>query len=256
MTALELAAEVTGEGPPLVILHGLFGSARNWGLIAKRLSDIRRVHGLDLRNHGASPWSDDMSYPAMAGDVAATIERQGIGPCDVLGHSMGGKTAMALALARPDLVRRLIVVDIAPVTYQREAYPSYVEAMQKADLTTATRRSEVEAQLAAAVPEAELRAFLVQNLVRDGGHFRWRINLSGISANLDTVTAWPTIAGRFNGPTTFLAGERSNYIRPRDEAAVKALFPAATLIEVGGAGHWAHAEQPERFLTLVRRVLA
>ena len=144
MTTVELNALVTGEGDPLVILHGLFGSARNWNAIARQLADIRQVHALDLRNHGASPWHDDMGYERMAEDVADYMQRRGLMPADLLGHSMGGKTAMILALRRPELVERLIVVDIAPVSYTREIMPEYIRAMRQVDLAKAESRAAVE----------------------------------------------------------------------------------------------------------------
>ncbi len=252
---MELNAQITGEGSPLVVLHGLFGSARNWTSIARGLADIRQVHALDLRNHGASGWSDEMTYERMAEDVAAYIERRGLAPADLLGHSMGGKTAMVLALVYPELVERLIIVDIAPVDYQRDSFPTYVEAMQAIDLERVARRAEVDAQLAEAIPDASLRAFLLQNLVSQDGRFHWRLNLAGIGANLPAVTAFPRFDRSFDGPTTFLAGEQSDYIRPRDEGAIHRLFPQATIFEVGQAGHWPHAEQPKRFLALVRTAL-
>ena len=256
MTNIQLAAQVTGEGTPLIILHGLFGSGRNWGSIARALGDIRQVHALDLRNHGASAWSDGMSYELMAEDVANYIEKRGLAPCDILGHSMGGKTAMRLALTQPDLVEKLIVVDIAPVGYIRESFPEYITAMRRVDLTTTTRRAEVDAELADAIPDASLRAFLLQNLVSEHGRFQWRINLAGIAPNLPAIIDFPSHHDCFGGPTTFLAGERSDYIRPRDEAVIRHLFPHAKLIEIGNSGHWPHAEQPERFLKLVRSALS
>ena len=252
MAAVNLNAQVIGEGEPLVILHGLFGSARNWGSIARGLADIRQVHALDLRNHGASPWDAVMTYEQMAEDVADYIERRGLAPSDVLGHSMGGKTAMLMALGHPELVNRLIIVDIAPVPYVRESYPDYLHAMQAVDLERAHRRADIDATLAPAIPDPTLRAFLMQNLVSEQGRFHWRINLAGIAANLAAIVAFPDSPGRFGGPTTFLAGERSNYIRPRDRDAIDRLFPQARMIEIGQAGHWPHAEQPERFLALVR----
>ncbi|HVI50363.1 MAG TPA: alpha/beta fold hydrolase [Candidatus Sulfotelmatobacter sp.] len=252
---MELSSQIIGEGEPLIILHGLFGSARNWGGICRALSDIRQVHALDLRNHGASPWSAEMTYEAMAEDVAEYIIRRGLAPCDLLGHSMGGKTAMQLALIQPELLERLIVVDIAPVSYVRESYPEYVDAMKRVDLSRTTRRAEIDAQLAPVITDDSLRAFLLQNLISEHGHFRWRINLDGIGPNLPGIIAFPEHHGGFSGPTTFLAGERSDYIRPRDEAAMKRLFPHCKLIEIGASGHWPHAEQPEKFLKLVRSAL-
>ena len=256
MVAIQLQAQAIGDGPPLVILHGLFGSARNWATIARRLADIRQVHALDLRNHGASPWAEPMTYAAMAEDVAAYVAAKRLGPCDLLGHSMGGKAAMTLALTRPELVARLIVVDIAPVDYGRDGFTRYVRAMQAVDLATAVRRSDVDRTLAAAIPEASLRAFLLQNLVSEDGQLRWRINLAAIAAAMPAITGFPDTAACFPGPTTFLAGEHSDYLRPRDETAIRRLFPAVRLIEIGGSGHWPHADQPDRFVALVRQALS
>ncbi len=255
MAAVELNAQVIGEGEPMVILHGLFGSARNWSSIARGLADIRQVHALDLRNHGSSPWDQAMTYEQMAEDVALYIERRGLAPSDVLGHSMGGKTAMRMALTRPELVERLIIVDIAPVGYVRESYPDYLRAMQAVDLDRAHRRADIDAILAPAIPDPSLRAFLMQNLVSEEGRFHWRLNLAGIAPNLPAIIGFPDSRTSFDGPATFLAGERSNYIRPRDREAIERLFPQARLIEIGQAGHWPHAEQPERFLSLVRKAL-
>ena len=255
MSTLALASQVVGEGSPLVVLHGLFGSARNWASVARGLSDIRQVHALDLRNHGSSPWSEQMTYERMAADVALYIETRGLAPCDVLGHSMGGKTAMVLALTEPELVERLIVVDIAPIGYVRESFPEYVRAMKDIDLAHTHRRADVDAQLTPYIPDASLRAFLLQNLVSEHGRFHWRINLDGIGPNLPAIIDFPPFKYGFSGATTFLAGERSDYIRPRDEAAIHRLFPHSKLIEIGQSGHWPHAEQPERFLSLVRQAL-
>jgi pimeloyl-ACP methyl ester carboxylesterase len=169
---------------------------------------------------------------------------------------MGGKTAMLMALTRPELVERLIVVDIAPVGYLRASYPEYLDAMQSADLGHLHRRADLDATLASAIPDPSLRAFLMQNLVSEDNRFHWRINLAGIALNLPAIVAFPDVLGHFDGPTTFLAGERSNYIRPRDQPTIDRLFPGAKMVEIGQAGHWPHAEQPERFLSLLRAALA
>ncbi|HIJ62473.1 MAG TPA: alpha/beta fold hydrolase [Rhodospirillaceae bacterium] len=255
MTTVELNALVTGEGDPLIILHGLFGSARNWNAIARQLADIRQVHALDLRNHGASPWHDDMGYERMAEDVADYMQRRGLMPADLLGHSMGGKTAMILALKRPELVERLIVVDIAPVSYTREIMPDYIRAMRRVDLAKAGSRAAVEAEIAPVITDPRLRAFLMQNLLIDHGRLSWRVNLAGIAADLPELIAFPAVHGSFDGPTLFLAGEHSDYIRPRDEPLIHRLFPASRLTEIGQSGHWPHADQTERFVELVRGFL-
>lgn len=255
MTALNLAAQIFGEGPPVVILHGLFGSQRNWGGIIRTLAADNEIHGLDLRNHGESPWSESMTYDDMAEDVAHYIETQDIAPCTLLGHSMGGKVGMRLALTRPELLSKLIVVDIAPVPYHNEHYSGYVEAMLALPLDRMTRRADADAALKAAIPDDMLRAFLLQNLVSDGGHFRWRINLSNIGANMPAIIGFPDSDESFAKPTTFLAGERSNYIRPRDEESILRLFPGAAVRTIADSGHWPHAEHPERFLGMVRPLL-
>ncbi len=255
-----IADHVVGTGTPLLVLHGLFGSGRNWGGIARTLAqEGREMHLLDARNHGGSPWVASMTYPEMAADVAAHIEKLGAGPVDIIGHSMGGKTAMTLALTRPDLVKRLIVVDIAPVAYRggaQEPYAAYIEAMKHLDLAGLKRRAEADAQLAGAIIDASMRAFLVQNLESAEAGYHWRINLAGIGANLGALTGFPEIDAHYDGAMTVLAGELSNYVRPRDEATIKKFFPNARTIVIDGAGHWPHADQPERLLVLLRDALA
>ena len=166
MIALPLASDAFGAaGAPIVVLHGLLGSARNWTSIGRQLGERHRVLALDLRNHGRSPWADTMSFDDMAGDVAASIEQHGLAPVVLLGHSLGGKVAMRLALTRGDLVARLVVVDVAPVVY-RHSVAEYVEAMRAVDLSRVTRRTEVDDQLGKTIRDTMMRAFLLQNLVR------------------------------------------------------------------------------------------
>lgn len=251
---LELAHTETGADAPLIVLHGLFGSARNWGMIARSLGESRRVLALDLRNHGNSPWSERMDYPAMAADVAGFIEEHGLGPCPVLGHSMGGKVAMWLALQRPDLVSAVVPADIAPVPYGATLL-DYVHAMQAFDLGRYRRRAEVETALAGAIPEAGIRSFLMQNLVAEGGGLRWRLNLDAIERNFDAIIGFPETDLDYDGPALFLNGERSTYIRPEHEPAIRRLFPRARIETIRDAGHWLHAEQPEQVLRALERFL-
>jgi esterase len=255
MTSLDLAGQISGDGAPLVILHGLFGSQRNWGGISRNLADLARIHALDLRNHGESPWHPSMNYDEMATDVAHYIESHALEPVRLLGHSMGGKVGMRLALTRPELIARLIVVDIAPVTYRNEHHSGYVEAMLNLPLDRLTRRADADALLKPAIPDDMLRAFLLQNLLSEEGHFRWRINLAAIGANIAALVGFPEGGTPFTGKTAFLSGERSNYIRPRDEESIRALFPTASMHEIADSGHWPHAEHPDRFLALVRPLL-
>lgn len=253
---VDLASQETGDGPPLVILHGLFGQARNWASIAKGLADRRRVIALDLRNHGASPWADDMSYPAMAEDVAAAIEALPEGRAELAGHSMGGKVAMALALTRPELVERLVVADIAPVSYQRGSLLPFVDAMAAVDPSTAGNRKEVDAALEGAVADPGIRQFLLSNLTRgDDGAFRWTLNLAAIRAAMPLLTGWPGVAGRYDGPTLVLAGAKSDYVSADSEPAIRELFPHAEIQRIPEAGHWIHAEAPRATLDALRRFL-
>ena len=237
------------QNPPLLIVHGLYGSGRNWGVIAKRLSDRGRVITPDMRNHGQSPRADTQSYPDMAADLAALIEHIGA-PVDLCGHSMGGKAAMVLALTRPELLRRLIVADIAPVAYTHTQV-QFIEAMRRVDLAGLTRRSDAEAQLAEAGVDRALQSFFTQSLDVPGR--RWRLNLDVLEAEMDKIVGWPEdLQGRFDGPTLFLSGGASDYVRPEHRDTIKSYFPAARFAKLPGAGHWLHAEKPRDFETAVR----
>lgn len=254
--SLDLSYSEVGAGPPLIILHGLFGSGRNWASIARRLGERFRVFTLDLRNHGDSPWAVTMGYRDMAADVAAFLARHGLEGAAVMGHSMGGKTAMVLALEKGDLVGRLIVVDIAPVAYRHSHLP-LVEAMDAVDLTAVSRRAEVDAALTEAAPEAGLRAFLLHNLASAEGRLRWRLNLAAIGANMgDLIGFADGLDGlSYGGPALFLAGAESDYLQPEHSARIRALFPAAEIDRIAGAGHWVHAEQPAAVLARVEAFL-
>ncbi|KJZ19607.1 alpha/beta fold hydrolase [Loktanella sp. S4079] len=237
------------DGPavtPLLIAHGLFGSSRNWNVIAKRLSDTRPVTAVDMRNHGNSPWYDSQSYADMAGDLAATIAE----PSDVLGHSMGGKSAMVLALTHPEKVKRLIVADIAPIAYQHtQAGP--LNAMRNADLSAVTNRSEAKEQLGDLEPG--VADFLLQSL--DMKEKRWRLNLDVLDRDMAQIVGFPQVSGRFDGPTLFLSGANSRYVLPEYRDRIKALFPNAKFAKIPGAGHWLHAEKPREFEAAVRAFL-
>jgi pimeloyl-ACP methyl ester carboxylesterase len=225
------------DAPPLLIAHGLFGSARNWGVIAKRLSAGRPVTAVDMRNHGASPWDDAHDYAALASDLAEVI---GDGRADVLGHSMGGKAAMVLALTQPRRVRRLVVVDIAPVAYAH-SQSHLIAAMRGVDLSAVTRRSEAAAQLDA-VPDDGTRAFLLQSL--DVAERRWMLNLDALDREMPKIVGFPEVEGRFDGPALFLSGGASDYVRPGHRERILSLFPEARFETIEGAGHWLHAERP------------
>lgn len=255
--AVDLSYDVTGDGPDLIVLHGLFGSARNWRAIAKGLAGENRVWSLDLRNHGESPWADDMSYESMADDVQAFLQKHGIQSAAVMGHSMGGKVAMTLALCRPELVGKLIVVDIAPVRRPPDLR-SYVRAMAAIDLSAVERRADVGEMLAPVVQERPVRAFLLQNLVADGAGVRWRLNLEAIDRDMEEIGGFPEelLQKSYEGATRFITGGQSNYVRTEHRELIMRLFPKTTLSIIAGAGHWVHAEKPESFLRAARRFLA
>lgn len=236
------------DGTPLLIAHGLFGSGRNWGVIAKRLSDRGPVIAVDMRNHGESPWMPTNSYADMAGDLADVIASLGQ-PVDMLGHSMGGKAAMILALTRPDLVRRLVVADIAPVAYSH-TQQGMIDAMRAVDLSGVEKRSDADAQLAKAVEDQGVRAFLLQSL--DVREKRWRLNLDVLSAEMAKIIGFPEVSDVFEGPTLFLSGGLSDYVLPEYRAQIRLTFPNAKFAKIPGAGHWLHAEKPREFEAAVR----
>lgn len=254
--SLELAHTEYGEaGPPVVILHGLLGSARNWASIAKRLAETHRVFALDLRNHGGSPWSEVMTFEAMADDVRAFIARRGLAPAAVVGHSMGGKVGMHLALTHPEQIERLVPVDIAPIRYEH-SFEAYVDAMRGVDLDAAERRTDVERELATTIPDVGVRNFLLQNLARTEEGFAWRPNLDALAAQMDEILGFPQAESRYEGPTLFIVGERSHYVRAEHRGEILRLFPQARITTIAQAGHWVHAEQPQAFLAHLETFLA
>ncbi|WP_370030541.1 alpha/beta fold hydrolase [Oceanicella sp. SM1341] len=244
------APEGEETAPPLVIVHGLFGSARNWRAIARKLAAARRVVVVDQRNHGDSFHAPGHSYDDMAGDIAAVIRELCGGTADLLGHSMGGKAAMVLALREGALLRKLIVADIAPVSYSH-SHAEFIAAMRKVDLGAVTARGEADAQLARDIDDPAMRAFLLQSLAVTPEGARWKLNLDALDAVMEEVIEWPGTQGRFDGPALFLHGEKSPYVRPKHEEAVRALFPAAEFETLAGAGHWLHAEKPREFIAAV-----
>ena len=253
---MRLHALEAGQGPPLVLLHGLFGSARNWGAVQKALASDYRVVALDLRNHGASPHAPEMDYAAQAADIAETLAALGIERAVVLGHSMGGKAAMMLALTRPELVERLIIADIAPRPYA-PALRAVVAALQALPLHAGLTRQEADQALRAAVPEAPIRSFLLQNLRFETVPPSWRIGLAEMAAAMPAIEDFaPPPDARFDGPALAMAGALSPYIRAEDHAAFRALFPRIRFVSIPRAGHWLHAENPQGFSAALEEFLA
>ncbi len=237
--------------PPILIVHGLYGSGRNWGVIAKRLSDSRHVVTVDMRNHGASRWEASHGYHDLAADLAQVVDALG-GRADLIGHSMGGKAAMMLALDAPGRVNRLLVADIAPVAYSH-TQAHLIHAMRGLDLSAIHSRADADAALADAIAEPDVRAFLLQSL--DVRERRWRLNLDVLERDMELITGFPAVAGHFDGPSLFLAGARSDYVLPEHRPLIKRLFPAARQAKIPGAGHWLHAEKPREFEAAARAFL-
>ena len=250
-----LATTLTGaatDRPPLVIAHGLFGSGRNLGVIAKRLSDERLVLTVDMRNHGDSDFLPSHSYADLAADLAEVIAAHG-GRADVMGHSMGGKAAMLLALSHPDLVHRLVVADIAPVAYGH-SQTHLIQAMRHVDLSRVDTRRDADDQLRPLVAEDGVRAFLLQSLDVKGQ--RWRLNHDVLEAYMDQTTGWPAdVTGQFSGPVLMLSGAESDYVQPDHRAVIKGYFPKARFAKITGAGHWLHADKPRAFEAAIRAFL-
>jgi pimeloyl-ACP methyl ester carboxylesterase len=261
-----LATRMVGEaGPRVVFVHGLFGQGKNWTTIAKGLADSHRVTLVDLPNHGHSPWTDRVHYLDMVQMLAAELEQFGE-PVTLVGHSMGGKVAMQLALRHPELLRALVVVDIAPVEYplqggrtddpdeETSPFAAYIDAMQALDLDSLKTRGDAEDALREAVPSRMVRSFLLQSLVREGlgadGGWRWRLNLELLERDLGELRGFPEPppGATFDGPVLWIAGANSTYVLPEDRPAMDALFPATRLVRIKDAGHWVHSEQPEVFL--------
>lgn len=260
--SVELNYRISGEGSPLILLHGLFGSLDNLGGISRRLQDQWQVHALDQRNHGGSPHTDAMDYPLMAGDVLAYMDARGLEKAAILGHSMGGKTAMQVALSAPERVDRVIVADIAPVTYQPR-HDAVLEGLMSVDLGAIRSRQDADKVLAGYVEEPGVRQFLLKNLVRVTdderdlypGTYRWRLNLPVIEKCYPMLARAPEGDGPFEGPVLFIKGADSAYIQEKHRDDIRKRFPNADLRIIEGTGHWLHAEKPDSFAALCRRFL-
>ncbi|PEN14438.1 alpha/beta hydrolase [Longibacter salinarum] len=239
-------AEYGDEGPALIILHGLLGAHGNWHTLSRtRFSEHSQVYAVDQRNHGESPHSDQFDYDVMAVDTRDFIEQHHLGTATLLGHSMGGKTAMQTALTYPDIVDRLIVVDMSPRSYPPSHEP-LLNALQRIDPTDYNDRSAIDDVLAKDVPSFSIRQFLLKNLDydRDAEHYRWKMNLPVIAANYGQVNKPVQADQPFDKPALFIRGGTSSYVQDEDMDRINELFPQAELVTVEGAGHWVHAEKP------------
>lgn len=252
---MQLHFKESGQGRAVILLHGLFGSSDNWHPIALRLAENFHVFALDQRNHGHSPHSDAMNYPLMAGDVDEFMAAHGLATAVVIGHSMGGKTAMQFALQFPQRVEKLVVADMAPRAYAA-AHDSIFAALLALDLKSFSTRPEIEDALAPEIRNLVLRRFLLKNLGRDaGGKFFWKINLRGIAENYLRLGEPVSAAAPFTKPALFIRGGKSNYLKPEDEPLIRELFPQSRIETIAAASHWVHADQPEEFLRRLRDFL-
>ncbi len=241
-------------GAPLVIAHGLLGQGRNFGTLARGFAEKRAVICVDMRNHGDSPWHELMDYNSMADDLAAVIETHCDGKAHLLGHSMGGKAAMIMALKRPELLASLVVADIAPIAYDHE-YHKEIEAMRQIGLEGISRRKQADQILLATIPQAAMRAFLLQNLSVSEGVAQWKSNLAVLDASMGEITGWPSppSGAQFDGPTLFVKGGDSTYVLESHEPMIRTLFPQVEFASITGAGHWLHAERPKPFFEIVHQ---
>ncbi|MDN5716671.1 MAG: alpha/beta fold hydrolase [Janibacter sp.] len=245
----------------MAFCHGLFGQGRNWNQIAKGLSDIARPTLLDMPDHGRSPWTERFDYVGAADIVADSLRAiDADEPWIVVGHSMGGKIAMLLTLAHPQLVDKLCVVDISPApTTSFTEFETYIEAMQAMDLDTIESRADADAAMQEAAPDPGVRGFLLQNLRRDGSGWRWQPNLEVIGRDIAAIGGWPqddvaTLAP-FDGPVLWLSGERSRYVTDDNLAEMRRLFPKVRHVGVKDAGHWVHSEQPQVTISALRALI-
>ncbi len=241
---MKLNYKKTGTGSPLLILHGLFGSADNWFSIAKELEKEFTLYLIDQRNHGDSPQSDTWNYKVMAQDLKELMDGEGLEKAYLMGHSMGGKTVMNFALTYPERVEKLIVADIAP-RYYPVHHQTILEGLNAIDLKNLKSRKEADDILAEYVEEIGIRQFLLKSLGRDADGFVWKINLPVITKNIDEVGQAVPKGKKYTGPVLFLTGENSKYIQEKDMEEILELFPGYELVTVKNAGHWLHAEQPK-----------
>ena len=244
------------HGSRVVFLHGLFGQGRNWTQVAKALASDHRSLLVDLPHHGRSPWPEHFDFVEIADQVAGLLSPDD--PVVLVGHSLGGKVAMVLALRRPELVSRLCVVDVSPVGYgNAREFAGYIAAMKGMDLDALGQRSDAEAALEPAVPNPTVRAFLLQNLRRDGDSWRWQLNLDVLGDELAELGEWPEedLAGTapYAGPVLWIAGASSDYVRDEYAPAMDRWFPSNRRVTIKNAGHWVHSEQPEVFLQVLRQ---
>ncbi|MDB6028840.1 MAG: alpha/beta hydrolase fold protein [Verrucomicrobiales bacterium] len=248
---MTLHFQTFGSGFPLVILHGLFGSSDNWQSLSKRLAQQFQVYAVDLRNHGNSPHADEFNYVVMAEDLREFFATHGISSAHLLGHSMGGKAAIQFARMFPDLVEKLVVVDIAPKKYPR-SHDSIFAALFSIDPGSFTTRSAVDQALAPQIPDPAVRHFLLKNLATaENGSLKWKLNLPAIQKHYVEISEAPPATQLFSKPTLFIRGGKSQYVDAQDEPLIQVEFPKARIVTIPEADHWVHADAPHEFLRIL-----
>ncbi|WP_114751206.1 alpha/beta fold hydrolase [Pleomorphovibrio marinus] len=251
---MQLNFRKSGEGPPLIILHGLFGSADNWMSIAKSLEKEFTLFLVDQRNHGDSGHAEEWDYQVMVEDLKEWMTEQGLEKAHLMGHSMGGKTAMNFALSYPEKVDRLIIADMAPREYPIH-HQTILEGLNAVDLEKIKTRNEAEEAMKAHIPEAGIRQFLLKSLTRNNGSFAWKINLPVITEKIENVGEAITSKNTFEGVTLFMGGANSDYIQDKDREDIDKYFPENHVIHIKNAGHWLHAEQPQAVVDTIKAFL-
>ena len=259
MSATQLNVTRLGEqGSVIAFCHGLFGQGKNWTQIAKAFSADHRVLLIDMPNHGRSEWTDAFAYPDLADRVASLFTAND--PVTMVGHSMGGKIAMAIALLHPELVERLVVVDVSPVAYESgREFLGYIDTMRGLDLTTLERRDQADAALREAVPNTTVRSFLLQNLRREGDRWSWLLNLDLLSEHMAALAGWPDEDlgdASYGGPVLWIGGANSAYVADDYAPAMEKLFPRVRRVTIKDAGHWVHSERPEVFIEVLKRFVS
>ncbi len=250
---MKLFFRETGNGEPVVILHGLFGMSDNWMSVARKIGERYRVIIPDMRNHGRSPWAETMTYEALVRDVAELLDNLNIKNVRLIGHSMGGKTAMLFSLRYPKKVKQLVVVDMAPRNYQRPLFREFIRQLLKIDLKDLNTRKEADERLAQTIKAEPVRQFLLKNLYRDDALlFRWRINLETLWKHLDDILLFPDIRSNSSVPALFLRGGKSDYITDDDMPRIKRFFPHSEVLTIPNATHWLHADAPEALCDALR----
>ncbi len=255
LVTVQLHHTCSGDGPPVVLLHGLFGSGNNLGALARALAGSRRVYSVDLPNHGRSDWLEDATLATMAGGLANWMAHQGLQQAQFVGHSLGGKVAMQLALAQPHLVSALVVADIAPVEYPTQ-HDTVFAALDAVAAARCDSREAAATTMAAHLEEPQLIQFLLSSLRRDAdGVYRWRFNLQGLKRGYSAVRAEPAAIAPYRGPVLFIKGGESDYIRTEHRSHILRLFPTAGIRIMPGCSHWLHVQRPGLFNSLVQRFL-